>query len=94
MPRNDTPAPRDTAATGQQRLNRDLLRAAATQLVTAWNAQRANSAGFKLALNRFADWTNEEYAALATGLRRSERSTSVQVRVHVITTKITPVLQK
>eukprot|EP00775_Hariotina_reticulata_P008341 gene8341-8525_t len=52
------------------------------QFVEAWNTQAAavalsNSAealGFKLAINRFADWLPEEYSSIATAKRSSLRS--------------------
>jgi hypothetical protein len=58
------------------------VRASNQRLVAAWNA--ANGAGsgpgFRLALNRFADWLPEEYGALMTAKRSSSRSEAVKVR--------------
>jgi hypothetical protein len=58
------------------------VRASNQRLVSAWNAANGDSAGsgFRLALNRFADWLPEEYAALMTAKRSSSRSEAVKVR--------------
>jgi hypothetical protein len=70
------------AAAGQQ-LQRMAVRASNQRLVAAWNAANGASAdtGFRLSLNRFADWLPEEYAALMTAKRSSSRSEAVKVRV-------------
>lgn len=64
------------------------VRAANQRLVEAWNSAAASSSssngaagrGFRLALNRFADWLPEEYAGLMTAKRSSSRSEAVKVR--------------
>jgi hypothetical protein len=62
------------------------VRASNTRVVEAWNAAAAagggsgDGPGFKLAVNRFADWLPEEYAALMTAKRSSSRSEAIKVR--------------
>jgi hypothetical protein len=68
------------AAAGQQ-LQRMAVRASNQRLVAAWNAANGADSGFRLAVNRFADWLPQEYAALMTAKRSSSsRSEAVKVR--------------
>ncbi|WIA34990.1 hypothetical protein OEZ86_013270 [Tetradesmus obliquus] len=74
------------AAAAAQQLRRMAVRAANQRLVEAWNSAAASSSssngaagrGFRLALNRFADWLPEEYAGLMTAKRSSSRSEAVK----------------
>lgn len=59
----------------QQQLRRLAALAQNARLVESWNL--GSNAGFKLSLNRFADWTPEEYGLLR-GKRSSSRSREVK----------------